>query len=296
MISVGIPLRFSILFLCALALREPLHANDNPLDDAIALFNGHRVPEARALLAPLVESEPNNTQALWYLGKADILMQRREEAAGILQRAVKLSPQDHRILADYGTASLLCATDFGFSLKSIGYARQGKNALLEAVRLAPDVIAYREGLVAFYKQAPAIVGGSVDKAYAQAEEIAKRDPIRGTVIKASILASEKKYAEARAVCEESLRIQPDSYMALYTLGRIASESGQELARGEQALRRCLELTPAIQEPDFAGVHYRLGMIAEKSGHPDTARTEYQRALTLEPTFQAAASALKNLDK
>ena len=295
MISTLHALRVSFLLLCMAASQACLCAAGNPLQDAISLFNAHRVPEARAILAPLVEREPDNAQALWYLGKSDLLMQRRLEAADILERAVQLSPQDHRILADYGTACLMSATDLGFSLKSISYARNGRNALLEAVKLAPDVIAYREGLVAFYKQAPAIVGGSVAKAYAQADEISKRDPVRGAVIKATILASEKKYAEARAVCEASLRTQPDSYMALYTIGRIASESGEDLARGEQALRRCLELKPAIQEPDYAGVHYRLGLIAEKNGHPEIARTEYQSALKIEPSFQAAADALAKLN-
>ncbi len=289
-------LRFAVILLCAATSIASLRAAGDPLAEAITLFNAHRVPEARPLLAALVEREPDNAQALWYLGKADLVMQRREEAADLLQRAVKLAPKDPRILADYGTACLISASELGVSFKSIGYARQGRDALLLAVQLAPDEIAYREGLVAFYRKAPGIVGGSMAKAYAQADEIAKRDPVRGAVIKASIQAEEKKYDEARTTCEDALRSQPDSYLALYTLGRIASESGQDLARGEQALRRCLELTPAIQEPDYAGVYYRLGLIAEKNGHPETARAEYQTALKIEPTFQAATDALAKLDK
>ena len=294
-VSVSSVLR--LLFICAAAsLSLPVRAANDPLKDAIALLESRRVPEARAILAALAERDPGNGQALWYLGKSDLLMQHREDAVVSLRRAVDLAPSDHRILADYGTACLLRASDLGYSLKSIRYARQGRDALLKAVELAPDVIAYREGLAAFYRRAPGLVGGGIDKAYAQAAEIAKRDPARGVIIKASIQAEEKKYDEARAACEEALRTQPDSYLALYTLGRIASDSGRELARGEQALRRCLELTPAIQEPDFAGVHYRLGLIAQKSGKLDTARTEYETALKLEPTFDLAADALSKLDK
>ena len=294
-VSVSSALR--LLLLCgAASLSSPAHAASDPLKDAITLIDSHRLPEARAILAALVEREPGNAKALWYLGKSDLLMQRREEAIVSLRRAVALAPSDHRILADYGTACLLRSSDLGASLKSIGYARQGRDALLKAVELAPDVIAYREGLAAFYRRAPGLVGGGMDKAYDQAAEIAKRDPARGVIIKASIQAEEKKYDEARAACEEALRNQPDSYLALYTLGRITSDSGQELARGEQALRHCLELVPAIQEPDFAGVHYRLGLIAQKGGKPDVARTEYETALKLEPTFSQAADALEKLNK
>ncbi len=291
---VGPSLRLAFLVFCVISLVPRLRADDKSLADAVALVKAHHPSEALPLLAAIVDREPANTQALWYLGKANLLMQRREEAAAFLERAVKLSPHDPRILADYGTACLLRASDLGVSFTSIGYARRGRDALLEAVQLAPDVIAYREGLVAFYRKAPGIVGGSMAKAYAQADEIIKRDPVRGSILKATVQAEDKKYDEARAACEKALHLQPDNYMALYTLGRIASESGQELPRGEQALRHCLELKPAIQEPDFAGVHYRLGLIAEKGGHLDVARAEYQISVKLDPTFEPAATGLARL--
>ncbi len=296
MISTGPALRFSLVLLCATTLKPGLRAAGSPLSNAIALVNTNHVSEARPLLAAIVAREPDNTQALWYLGKANLLMQRREEAAAFLERAMKLSPLDPHILADYSTACLLRAADLGISLTSIGYARRGRDALLKAVELAPDVIAYREGLVSFYRKAPGIVGGSLAKAYAQTEEIIKRDPLRGSVVKASVQTEEKKYDEARTACEQALIVQPDSYLALYTLGRIASESGQELPRGEQALRHCLELTPTIQEPDFGGVHYRLGLIAEKNGRLDAALGEYKTAVKLDPNFQPAVTALARLTK
>ena len=293
--SVSSTLR--ILLVCgAVSLAPGACFAADPLSDAITLIDSHRLPEARVILAALVDREPGNAQALWYLGKSDLLMQHREDAVVSLRRAAELLPLDHRVLADYGTACLLRSSELGVSLKSIGFARQGRDSLLKAVELAPDVLAYREGLAAFYRRAPGLVGGSMDKAYAQAAEIARRNPARGAIIKASIQAEEKKYDEARAACEEALRTQPDSYMALYTLGRIASDSGQELARGEQVLRHCLELVPAIQEPDFAGVHYRLGLIAQKDGKLDIARTEYETALKVEPTFDQAAAALAKLNK
>jgi tetratricopeptide (TPR) repeat protein len=296
MITIVPALRFCLVLVCTTALKPGLRAASSPLSNAIALVNTNHLSEARTLLAAIVDREPENTQALWYLGKANLLMQRREEAAGFLDRAVKLSPLDPRILADYSTACLLRASDLGVSLASIGYARRGRDALLKAVQLEPDVIAYREGLVAFYRKAPGIVGGSMAKAYAQADEIIKRDPVRGSIVKASVQAEEKKYDEARAACEKALLVKPDNYLALYTLGRIASESGKELPRGEQALRRCLKLTPTIQEPDFGGVHYRLGLIAEKGGRPDVAHAEYQTSVKLDPTFEPAATALARLTK
>lgn len=288
-----IPARLVLFLVIVLVL--PVRAADSPeLVSAVALFDAKRVPEAREQLAALVAQEPQNVRALWYLGRCELAMQRREDAAATLAKAAALAPRDHHILADYGSASLLRATELGVSLRAIGFARRGRAALEQAVQLAPDVVGYREGLVQFYTRAPGFVGGDFDKAYAHITEIAKRDPGRGAVIRANTLAAEKRYDEALAACEAFLADHPDNYLALYTLGRIASETGRELARGEAALRRCLELTPKIQEPDHAGAHYRLGLIAEKAGRPADARREYQATLALEPEFPEARAALSRL--
>lgn len=286
----------TVRILCGLLLLPlAVRAADSPaLTAAILLFDAHRVPEARAQLADIVAKEPENIRALWYLGRSDIKMQRREEAATALGKAAELSPLDHHILADYGTASLLRASELGTSFRALGFARRGRTALEQAVKLAPDVVSYREGLVQFYTRAPIFAGGSFDKAYAHIAEITKHDPERGTVIRATTLASEKRYDEALDACEKFLLTAPDNYLALYTLGRIASETGRELARGEAALRRCLEITPRMEEPDHAGAHYRLGMIAEKTNRPAAARRDYQAALALEPEFPEAKTALARL--
>lgn len=291
-----IPVRFVLFLAIVLVLPSaPVRAADSPqLSAAIALFDAHRVPEAREQLAALVAREPKNIRALWYLGRCGLKMQNRTEAADALARAAALAPRNDAILADYGTACLLRATELGHTFGAIGFARRGRNALEQAVNLSPDTIAYREGLVQFYTRAPYFAGGDFDRAYAHIAEISKRDPVRGAVIRANTLCSEKRYDEALAACETLLRDQPDSYLVLYTIGRIASETGRNLARGEESLHRCLQLTPKTEEPDHAGAHYRLGLIAEHARRPDDARREYRAALALEPSFDQAADALARL--
>lgn len=284
------------LILLPLSLLVPsfLHADPAALETAVALFDTKRVPEAREQFAAIVANEPANVRALTYLGRCDLLMQRRAAAIESLSAASRLAPSDPRILAEYGNACLLRATELGVSLSAIGLAHRGRDALEQAVRLAPDTIGYREGLVQFYTRAPALAGGSFARAYAHIDEIVKINPDRGAVIKANVLCTEKRYDEAAAVCEASLRAHPDTYLALYTLGRISSETGRDPARGEAALRRCLQLTPRPEEPDHAGAHYRLGLIAEKDNRPDDARREYRATLALEPGFGQASEALARL--
>lgn len=284
---------FLVLVLPPLSATEPA-VPPPTLAEATALFKAKRIPEARAQLATLVALEPGNLRALHLLGLCEMKMQRREAAVATLAKAAALAPKNHEILADYGGASMLHAAQMGVSLRSIGYARRGRTALEQASALAPDNVSYREGLVQFYARAPAIAGGSFAKAYAHIDEIAKRDPVRGAVLRANTLAADERYAEALAACDALLAQQPDHYLLLYTVGRIASDTGRELKRGEQALRRCLQIVPRTEEPDHAMVHYRLGLIAEKAKRPSDARVAYQAALALEPDFPEAREALQKL--
>jgi tetratricopeptide (TPR) repeat protein len=285
------------LALLAIASAASAFATDTPspaFTTAVQLFDARRLPEARDAFTAVVAREPTNPEALWYLARAQAKLQHRDEALVFFARALELAPRDPRILADYGITSALRAGELGINFRALGLARKGREAMEKAVALSPDNIAYRENLVEFYRNAPGIAGGDMAKAYAQAEAIAQRDPRRGLLLRASIQAYDKRYDEALATCTEILRTAPDTYTALYTLGRIASESGRELDLGETSLRRCLELTPADNEPNHAGARYRLGLIAEKRKRPDLARAEYQAALTLEPTFTRAAEALARL--
>ncbi|MDF3056076.1 MAG: hypothetical protein K0R17_291 [Rariglobus sp.] len=272
-----------------------LHAADTPsLETALALFEAKRVPEAREQLVAIVAREPKNVRALRTLGLCELKMRHREAAADTFAKAVELDPRNHALLADYASASFQRATELGVSFRAIGFARRGRNALEQAVTLAPDIIGYREGLVQFYTRAPGFAGGSFDRAYAHIDEITKRDPARGAIIRANTLCADQRYEEALAGCEAFLRDHPDHYLALYTLGRIVSETDRDPVRGETALRRCLELTPRVEEPDHAAVHYRLGLIAEKDKRPADARRSYQAALALEPAFSEATEALTRL--
>ncbi len=260
------PPRFVLVLLLVLGLPPSplLSAAPDALAQAAALYDAKRVPEAREQLAALVDREPKNVRALHLLGLCELKMQRYDDSAATFARAVKLAPDDHALLADYGSACLLRADQLGTSFRAIGFARRGRAALEEAVAISPDTVAYREGLIQFYTRAPIFAGGSFSRAYAHIDEIAKRDPIRGAVIRAHVLSADGRHAEALAACEAVLADHPDSYLALYTLGRIAADTGQNLDRGEAAFRRCLELTPRIEEPAHALVRQHLARLLEKS--------------------------------
>ncbi|MFH1498373.1 MAG: tetratricopeptide repeat protein [Verrucomicrobiota bacterium] len=281
--------------LLALIFLLPAALAAEPLRDAIDLFKAQRVPEARPILEKLVAAEPRNVQARLYLARSMSLMHDRDAAIDLLADTLKLAPDNHVVLAEYGGACLHRAGELNAGLRALYLARKGRHALETAADMDRDSVVYREGLVDFYRQAPAIAGGSLAKARQHARAVARLDPVRGKLLLASLSAQEDDPAGALAICREVIAAQPDHYLALYTFGRAATDAGLALDEAERYLRRCLELTPSPSEPNHAGAYYRLGMAAEKSGRADEARAHYRKSLELEPGFTKAEHALTALN-
>jgi tetratricopeptide (TPR) repeat protein len=277
------------LFLLLL-LSGPAHAA--PLDDAIALFRAKRYPEARAAFEKITAAEPKNAAAAYYLG---MTIRRRADSTSIdeavpwLAKAVELEPNNATYLADFGGSSM----ELAGKKASLSAATRGRDAMIRAIELGPENLKAREGLMQFYVQAPWPLG-STAKALAQAEEIYKRDATRGLIALITVKTADKKYAEAIALCEETLKIAPDNYGALFQLGKLASVSGEKLDRGLATLRHSLELTPPSNQPGHSVAHYRIGLILEKKGDKPGARSSYEAALKLDPTLKPAAEALAKL--
>ncbi len=269
-------------------------ARSDVVGDARALIEGHRLPEAREPLEKLLEQEPENLEARLLLARVYNGVGRRDEGIALLEPAIAAHPEDPRVLGLYGGQCLLRAGELGLGLRALRLARRGRDFMERAVALAPQDISYREGLVDFYRQAPVMAGGSLEKARAHAEAISRLDPVRGGAWQAAILVQEKRFAEALAVCDQALAARPDDYAALFALGRTVSESGLRLDDGERALRLCLAKVPAPSEPSHAGVYYRLGLIAELRGDEAAARGLHRESLKLEPTFNRPAEALERL--
>lgn len=207
-------------------------------------------------------------------------------------------------------------------------ARKAKAEFDRAVELDPDLIDARVGLVTFYLLAPGILGGSTDKARAEAEEIRRRNPYRGGLAFAQIAGRVEDVAGASRELEALTRQYPDStlpYVALasgyaerklwpdawgvadrfaralpdvpvgdYVVGRLAAESGEQLERGRTALTRYLQTTPRPGDPPLALAHWRLGAIYERQEKKDAARAEYEAALRLDPKLAGARDALRGL--
>ena len=250
-----------------------------------------------------------------------------DDAADALEEAVELAPGDaeaHHLLGSaYGNQAGR-ASMFG----KMRLAGKIKDEFERAVALAPDELEYRESLIQYYAQAPAIAGGGIDKARAQAVEIGKRDAVRGQLADGLIARIDGKpevalaaYRAAYTARPEDARVgmqlglylqelkrwdeafgqfqlitarDPAALGAWYQLGRTSVLADSRHTEGEAALKRYLASKPGEKDPPLAAAHWRLGMLYERMHRPADARTEYQAALALDPEHAEAKSALAKL--
>ncbi len=259
-------------------------------DQAVSLFQAKRFPDARAAFEKLAAREPQNTAVHYYLGRIALDRDDSDNAVDELEKATAGDPKDSDYYFWLGGAYGLYARQH----TSISKARKCRDAFLRAVELNPANLDARAALVTFYRMSPWFVGGSMDKAHAQADEIKKRDPLRGAEAEGEICIAEEKYDDAFGAFASLLKDHPDQIAALYQIGYIAATTGRRLDRGESALKQYLTHTPDDTQPSLAYAHYRLGDIYREKDDANTARQEYQAALALDPNLKQAADALDAL--
>lgn len=311
--------------LAAVLLAAPLHAQTRADGTLCDRLGDSRYPDAHAQAEQLARA--GGARGTFFQGCLAMGADKYSDAADLFERATKADDRNavaHFWLGQAYGAQAQRANVF----KQASLARKTKGEFDRAVELDPDYLDARHGLIEYYWQAPGIMGGSKDKARQQAEEIRRRDPYRGGLEAAGLASKEKdvarvqreyeqlatqfpdslapgvnvaalqlqqkQYDAAAQTIERLQRAHPDAMTPVYLVGRFAAESGQQLDRGEQALRRYLAYVPKPGEPSLANAHWRLGGIHERRGQVDAARAEYRAALALEPKHTGAKDALAKL--
>jgi tetratricopeptide (TPR) repeat protein len=260
-------------------------------------------------------------------GKAAMARNDDDAAAALFEKAVAQNPKSaeaHYLLGSAYGSQAQKASIFG----QASLAGKTKDEFEKAVELDPNHLDARFGLIQFYAFAPGIMGGSYDKAFAQAAEIRKRDPLRGHRAAAFIYAQQKKTDEAKreyfdevkefpksprahldlglfyinqkdwkaagSEFDTALQLDPAYMPAVFRLGQLSVLSNANLPHGEELLRKYLAYTPKSDEPSLARAHYWLGQIFEKQGKKAEAKASFAASLKLNPNQKDVAEALKRV--
>lgn len=284
-------------------------------------------PRATAAVTALVQADPKNPDVQALQVHLLLLQGDAEAAIDVAKRTVKGAPNNAPAHLWLGNAYGLRLSQVGM-FSQIAIAPRLRRAYEEAVKLDPDLLEARYRLVEFYVQAPKVMGGGIDKAKSQVDEIAGRDPAMGHAARGKVLLAEKQvdsalaeFAAARAAkpdvaryrLEIGLALQrskrwqdafdafqawtrddPDSPSAWYQLGRTVALSGLNADAGVAAIEHYLSMPLKLDSPGVQHAWFRLGQIHALAGRKDEARTAFGKALAIDPKHREAKAALAKL--
>jgi tetratricopeptide (TPR) repeat protein len=234
-----------------------------------------------------------------------------------LEKAVELEETNaeyHYMLAE----AYLANYEYAGLVRMPFLAPKVKSQLELAVKHEPGSTVYREALVNYYIYAPAILGGSYQKAHEQAEEISKIDPYVGMLAHAGVYAEEGEDEKAATLYKKAIFSRPASWQAYHHFGEyylrigevdaailmfqkyveVAPDQAQsyyQLGRAYQQKRMYQETIALFQtalekDPSRTPLVFRMGQLYEFMGNKAQAREQYQRYLSMVPSGRAADDA------
>jgi len=271
--------------------------NTNPaLGQAYALDRQGRLPEAIAAYRKLLESEPQNSDALHLLGVAMARSGRGDEAVRAISTAAELQPDNPSI-----------QTNLGNVLNELGRHAEAVEHFTRALALKPDLVAAAQargrtllllgraeealqGLQAAARLAPGnpnidgdlavaqIAARKLTEALASLDRVLNADPRRAVAhaLRGNVLSDLGRMTEALESYNRALALQPGDAVTLRNRGRVL----MTLQRPDEALAG---FDAAIRAQDVdAESHFYRGVALAKLGRHADALPAFERALELGP--------------
>lgn len=189
----------------------PTFAQDGPQ----ALMDHGRVRQAAAAAESRLKSNSKDVESLRVLATIRALEKKWADAQDLAERAVAAGPNDadaHYALAQVAGMQASSAS----VLKKPGLAGKFKKEAEKALEINPNHEDAMEGMIAFHRQAPGIVGGDKKKGAAFADRLMKVNPTRGWLEKADNALDDKDSVLAESCLRKAVAVkgEPRAKVAL----------------------------------------------------------------------------------
>ena len=293
------------------------------------LATGH-ADEALAALRSHLQTTPDDAEAQILLLRTYYGMHRWDDAVAAGQQAVALQPNNSAYHLWLGRAYGKKAESSPW-FQALFFARKTHAEFEKAVTLNGKNLDARSDLAEYYVEAPSFLGGSREKARAQANRVRQLGD-EGTAlwIQAKIAESEKNYGLAEQKLRAAIPASKDNPETMINLAsfyrrrdrmedmekiidqavqatsgtprsNVLPEGAELLYRAGRNFTRALKLAHSyISSPRHSEdapvyqAYYLLGAILEKQGEKQAAAEQYRAALSLASGYEPAQTALKRM--
>ncbi len=301
-------------------------------EPADRLLAAGRVDEAITSLQTSLNSTPQSAASFNLLCRAYFALGKWDDSIEFCEKAIALDPNNSLYHLWMGRAYGEKADHTNF-LSAIGLAKKVRSEFETAVRLDPKNVAARTDLAEFYLEAPGIVGGGLDKAQAQAQQLMLLDPVKAYWVLGRLGEKKKDLSMAESEYRQGIAAsngRADAWLNLALFYRhnrqfdkmeeavqhvstapsateiaeqknMLVEAAELLVRTEHntplaisLLRRYLTSGTVEAAPAFKA-HYLLGTLLEQQGDTQAAAAQYRASLSLAKNFALAQSALDRLN-
>ena len=260
------------------------------LDEIDVLFEQKQFLKAETVLQAVLETNPNNLEAIELLGDAYGHQKKWNAAIDAYKKLIDTKPNIANYHYKYGGVLGMKALEN--KLKAVGFIGDIKSSFAKAAELDKTHVEARWALVELYMQLPAIFGGSKSKSFKYAEELEALSKVDGYLAKGYIYEyddepelAEEYYKMAvkdggSLTCFDKLtkfyenKNQPENAIKTieeankkhqrnalhYQIGKVAAEYNIDLDKGAQCLQTYLSNYSPKDGVPKAWAHYRLAQI------------------------------------
>lgn len=302
------------------------HADVPSLDAARSALSQGRADEALLTLNQTLAQQPQNAEALNLRCRVFLQEQRWENAISSCQSAVHQQPgnSDYHLWLARALGEKADRVNFIVAFKM---AKQVHQEFETAAKLDPKNAAALSDLAEFYIDAPAIVGGGLDKAGSVAQQLDAAAPERAHYIRARIAEEQKNYPVAEqefkaavagskepagawmdlasfyyrrqnwqamiAAVHSGASADQENGVALADGASLLTRANRELPFARQLMESYLASSNKSEDAPAFQVHMRLGKLLAQLGDPEGANQQYAAAHLLAKDYQAGSRAATN---
>ncbi|HEX4911329.1 MAG TPA: hypothetical protein VFV64_11270 [Permianibacter sp.] len=222
-------------------------------------------PGAEATVTALLSKDLSDREAQTLFGHLFARHDDFETVVELLEERADEQPEAALVQLRFGQAACQLAghPDTGM-LGKAGLAGDCRDALEKASELDPKLLNAWRGLFDFYRQAPGVVGGGIDKAEAVVAKIALIDPAEAEQARATLAGQQEQYDKMRGHFAKAAELNPAKAEEFRFRESMALVRAKQYEAAYEVLGSLLKTTDTELA---AQVQYQLGRTAVIAANP-----------------------------